>query len=89
MRATICVIKDQPEQATAVEEWFRRWGDGLTFVSENKGCGCCVDMWDVEGPEEAIREIPKEADTWSDWAGFPPHPDLTPSESATNKSLED
>jgi len=30
----------------------------LTFRSENQGCGCCVNMWNVEGPDEALAALP-------------------------------
>lgn len=29
----------------------------MTFISDNTGCGCCVDIYDVEGPQEAIDAI--------------------------------
>jgi len=59
MRETIVVNKDKTDEATKVASWFDRWRDQLTFVSENQGCGCCVDMWEIEGPPEAIAELPQ------------------------------
>ena len=69
MRATICVNVTHDEERAAVDAWFEHWDERLTFVSENEGCGCCMDIWNVEGPEEAIREIPRYARAASDWAG--------------------
>lgn len=30
----------------------------LTCRSENQGCGCWVNVWDVEGPDEALAALP-------------------------------
>jgi hypothetical protein len=59
-RATVIVEVDQPEQMTAVDTWFAKWGERLNFRSENQGCGCCVNIWEVEGPAEAFAELPPE-----------------------------
>jgi len=61
MRATICVDRNHQDEVEAVEAWFARWRGCLTFVSENEGCGCCVDIWNVEGPDEAMAAIPGQA----------------------------
>lgn len=68
MRATIIVDKDASGEAEAVEAWFARWRPQLTYCSENKGCGCCVDLWDVEGPYLAIQEIPPGQSAMSEWS---------------------
>jgi len=62
-KATVIVAVDYPEEVRVVEEWFAKWCDHLTSVSDDYGCGCCVNLWDVEGPEEAIRELPEIAVT--------------------------
>ncbi len=49
---------DHPDEVRTVAGWFDRWRDRLVAVSENTGCGCCVDIWDVEGPAEALTELP-------------------------------
>jgi hypothetical protein len=71
MRATICVDVDKPDDRAQVEAWFQRWRDQLTYVSENTGCGCCVDIWDVEGPADAVGEVPVHLRTNSEWADLP------------------
>jgi len=71
MRATICVDVSHKDESAAVEAWLNRWREQLAFVSENTGCGCCVDMWDVEGPDDAISAIPSSVRAASDWAGIP------------------
>jgi hypothetical protein len=67
-RATITAAVDSPDEVSAFESWLERWQSRLTFVSEEKGCGCCVRMLDVEGPQEAIDEIPEPLRTSSDWS---------------------
>lgn len=68
MRATIIVSVDEPGDAEAAEAWFAKWRPHLTYCSENTGCGCCVDMWDVEGPYPAITEIPEGLKAMSEWS---------------------
>jgi hypothetical protein len=72
VRATIIVAADAPDEREAAEAWFAKWSSQLQYRSENTGCGCCVDIWDVEGPDEVIAEIPVEISAMSDWT----HPDI-------------
>jgi hypothetical protein len=68
-RGTICVDVDDADEVRGAEEWLERWGPRLSYRSENRGCGCCVDIWDVLGPVEAIRAIPEDvlaASSWTD-----------------------
>lgn len=57
-RATIVVDVTHPEEMAASEEWFARWTATLTYRSENQGCGCCVNIWDVEASNEALDALP-------------------------------
>jgi hypothetical protein len=66
-RATVCVAVDSEEEVQAAEAWFTKWRDRLDAVSGDSGCGCCVHMWDVEGPPEAIAEIPDSISADSPW----------------------
>lgn len=59
-KATIIVAVDDPAEAAAIEAWFSRWKEKLAFVSDNQGCGCCVDIWEVQGPPEAFDELPPQ-----------------------------
>ena len=70
MRATICVDVNHEDECAVVEAWFEQWRDRLSFVSENQGCGCCVDMWNVEGPADALSELPPKVRAASEWAGI-------------------
>jgi hypothetical protein len=67
-RATICVAVDEPDEVRAAEAWLERWEIRLSYRSPNQGCGCCVDIWDVFGPEEAIHAIPEDIVAASSWA---------------------
>ena len=67
MRATIVVATDEANEASAVEAWFSKWGSQLSHQSGDQGCGCCVRIWDVEGPDAAIRELPEAVRAQSDW----------------------
>ena len=68
-RATIIVSVDNPDEIRAVDDWFARWRDGLSHLSENERCGCCVNIWNVEGPPEAIAELPAGVCAESPWTG--------------------
>ena len=58
-KAQIVVNVDRPDEVRTVAAWFERWRDRLVAVSGNTGCGCCVDIWDVEGPVDALVELPE------------------------------
>jgi hypothetical protein len=66
-RATLIISADAPEERAAADLWFEAWRSSMTFVSDNTGCGCCVDIYDVEGPQEAIDAIPAPLSARSDW----------------------
>jgi hypothetical protein len=57
-RATIVVEADRPDEVEAIAAWFVGWQARLMHCSDNLGCGCCVDIWEVQGPQQAIDELP-------------------------------
>ena len=67
-RATICVIVNDCGEVEAGRKWLATNRRCLTRVSENRGCGCCVDLWDVEGPREVLATLPDSLRSGSDWA---------------------
>jgi hypothetical protein len=67
MRASICVIVDDPEKVKTAEEWLSANSDRLDYISENRGCGCCVDLYDLEGPAEVIATLPSSIQCGSPW----------------------
>ena len=60
-RATIVVEADRPDEVAAIDAWFARWQARLTHCSDNLDCGCWVDIWEVQGPQQAIDELPPGA----------------------------
>jgi hypothetical protein len=42
----------------------------MPFVSENEGCGCCVHIYRVEAPQEALDELPSVVFAASEWSGI-------------------
>jgi hypothetical protein len=68
MRATIIVDVNEPEEDAAVTAWFERWRSELVFVSDDQGCGCCVHIWDVDGPADAIAALPVSVRSPTEWA---------------------
>lgn len=64
-RATVIVTIDNEREVVAVNAWFQRWGPRIR-CADNQGCGCCVDIWDVEAPAEALDQLPSEM--WSPFA---------------------
>ena len=51
-----------------MDAWFARWNERLIYVSPDLGCGCCVHMFNVEGPREAMDELPPVLLASSDYA---------------------
>lgn len=66
-RATLCVSVDEPAQVEAAERWFAAHRGELDFLSINYGCGCCVDLYDLEGAEAVLAAIPADLRISSDW----------------------
>jgi hypothetical protein len=66
-RATICIAVDEPAEVEAGECWLSANRDRLDFISENYGCGCCVDLYDLEAAPEIIASIPEPIRSNSDW----------------------
>ena len=66
-RATICIAVDEPAEVEAGERWFSENRDRLDFISENYGCGCCVDLYDLEAAPEVVVSIPEAIRSSSDW----------------------
>jgi hypothetical protein len=66
-RATLTIKTDDPAEVAASGAWFERWSSSLTRRSDNYGCGCCVDIYDVEASQEAIDSIPVAMSSGSEW----------------------
>jgi len=73
-KATIIVEVDekgQSDQSKEFEKWKIENLHSLTFISENEGCGCCVDIYRVEGPQQIISTIPPKILGGSEWDNVP------------------
>jgi len=66
-RGSIIVSHDSGEEQRLAREWFAQFGHLLTYRSEDHGCHCCMNLWDVEGPEDAIAGIPERISIKSSW----------------------
>ena len=66
-RATVIIAVDSPDEEDSYVAWLEKWKEKLPYVSENYGCGCCVLMFDIEAPDEALAELPAAIRGESDW----------------------
>jgi hypothetical protein len=67
-RATIIASADCQGEFESAQRWFREWWEALAVATENYGCQCCLHIWDVEGPQEAVDDIPHTLRSCSAWA---------------------
>ena len=77
-RATVCLWADSIEEKVEFTAWQTAWKRKMTFVSRDYGCGCCIHLFDLEGPKEAIDALPPELLAVSAWTEYglkqvPPH----------------
>jgi hypothetical protein len=67
VRATIFVMHDEDsDDLDVVTAWLEKW-EGKVRVA-NHSTGGYEHIWDVEGPQEAIAELPKEWLADSKWS---------------------
>ncbi|HZU37632.1 MAG TPA: hypothetical protein VFA18_17055 [Gemmataceae bacterium] len=74
-----------------MDAWLERWGDSLPFLPANEGCGCCVDIYRVDAPPEALEQLPPSVFTASDWSEYHPLaclPEMLASISRTGKASD-
>ncbi|PYJ07085.1 MAG: hypothetical protein DME25_04685 [Verrucomicrobia bacterium] len=57
-------------RADAFDKWLRNWHSKLTHFAEGGG-GSSWETYDVEGPVEAIKAIPQEIQSSSQWTDPP------------------
>ena len=72
VRASICALVDHPGEVDEAESWLERNGQGLSYVSEMNGCGCCVFSWDIQGPKEVVDTLHSHLSSGSAWASSVP-----------------
>lgn len=56
--AVICV--DNPRECDSFYDWLERNRQHIIGISENRGCGCCVDMFEIVLDDQA-EVMPCEA----------------------------
>lgn len=66
-RATVCLWSESIEEKVEFTTWLTTWKRKMSYVSPDYGCGCCLHLFDLEGPKEAIDALPAELLTVSDW----------------------
>ena len=67
MRVRIYYDTNSPGLTSTVEAWLWKWRSVLTIHSEEFGCGCHHDLYEIDAPHEALAELPIEV-----LAGGPP-----------------
>ena len=67
VRECICVIVDDPANVQAAEDRLAANRERLDYVSENYGCRCCVDLYDLEGAGDVLSTIPDGLRCSSEW----------------------
>ena len=67
-RATICIEVEDDAQVELGERWLAMNRDALDFLSDDYGCGCCVNLFDLEASAELLASIPDEIRGGSAWA---------------------
>ena len=67
IRMTLLADVHEAGEVEKAEAWLRIHHDGLTYLSEQGGCGCCVVDWDMEGPREVIETLPNFLRCDSGW----------------------
>lgn len=66
-RQTICIAVDEPDEVEEGARWLVENRHRLAFISENYGCGCCVDLYDLEAPAEVLATLPDSIRISSKW----------------------
>ena len=66
-RATVCFWSESIEEKVDFTTWLNVWKKKMTFVSADYGRGCCIHLFDLEGPKEAIEAIPERLLAASEW----------------------
>jgi hypothetical protein len=63
----VCIWSDSLEEKVELTTWLNTWRKVMTFVSHDYGGGCCIHLFDLEGPKEAIDALPTALLAVSEW----------------------
>jgi hypothetical protein len=65
-RVHVTLNPDAVDQMAGIRRWLRKWRPALTFVDELDGDSRGTHTYRLEGPEEAITDLPVGAIVLSD-----------------------
>lgn len=57
-KTTVIIHADSPEEMKAFDSWLNTWQSSLASISENQGCGCCTNIFELDASDEAIDALP-------------------------------
>ncbi len=60
MKKELFIVEVKNNNQDVLYDWIDRNRDQLTYVSEEKGCGCCVSIFEIEGDEEILTTFPRK-----------------------------
>ena len=66
-RATVVASVDSHDEMALADAWLAANKSALSYISEQKGCGCCVVEWDVTGPTDVVESLPAAISASSSW----------------------
>lgn len=53
MRYEVIIDVNDKAEWDAFEDWLKKYQNAVVGISENSGCGCCVDIFTIEVLESA------------------------------------
>jgi hypothetical protein len=56
-KISVCIAVDDLKDVQDFRLWSTKWGAEIK-VGENRGCGCCVNIYDILVPTIALAELP-------------------------------
>jgi len=57
----------EPNDRAILEAWLEENRPDLEYISDNDGCGCCVDIYCITGPSALLSSVPDELSGGSSW----------------------
>lgn len=55
----VIIARDEIEELKLWEVWLRK-NQSLIKILKSEGCGCCVDIFELEGAQEILNTIPEK-----------------------------
>ncbi|WP_299218402.1 hypothetical protein [uncultured Aquimarina sp.] len=54
------IVEAKRNNQDILYDWIHKNKNTLTYISEDEGCGCCVNIFRVEGEIKILETFPKE-----------------------------